>query len=451
MSDNKKSTIAFMTLGCKVNYYETEKLTEKFKSAGFSVVQFDEYADIYVVNTCTVTNIADRKSRKMLHRASRVNKDAIVVALGCFAEAEGDKLLSDESISLVIGNSEKENAFDIIMTAIKDKLETNIENSTSECDINYSDERTRAYVKIQDGCNQFCSYCKIPYVRGRLKSRSPEDIVNEIRKLSDIGYKEVVLTGIHLSSYGVDVSECKNFIELEGRPLYELIRDIAEIDGIERIRLGSLEPRIVSESFAASIAEVKELCPHFHLSLQSGCDETLVRMKRKYNTAEYRTACDILRKYFDNPSLTTDVIVGFPGETEEEFETSMKFVKDIGFSSIHVFKYSKRDGTVAAGMDNQVDEQIKNERSKKLIEAGNELSLQYAKKYIGSTERCLFEEKVFIDGVSYWVGHNERYLKIAVDSDEINDNVENTILSVVPEFVNSNNILVSKVKNALRK
>lgn len=458
MTAGQTFSIAFMTLGCKVNYYETEKLSARFTEAGAQVVPFDEYADVYVVNTCTVTNIADRKSRKMLHRASRINENAIVVALGCFAEAQEDKLSQDERINLVIGNKDKENAFDIIMEAVQKKYEILTLNESIEdlndCSQNTKrfhkpEERTRAYVKIQDGCNQFCSYCKIPYVRGRLKSRECESVIEEIEELAGEGYKEVILTGIHVSSYGVDKSECKSFVELEGQPLYELINKIAKVVGIERIRLSSLEPRIITEEFVRKLSQVNKLCPHFHLSMQSGCDATLVRMNRKYTTEDFSKACSILRKYFDNPAITTDVIVGFPGETEEDFEISRQFVKQIAFADIHVFKYSQRSGTKAAVMPGQVDEKVKNERSKRLIDTGSIISKQYADKYIGSIQKCLVEETILINGKKYWIGHNERYLRLAIEYSDIMGDIENCILEVVPEYCTDSNVLICSAKNTL--
>lgn len=452
MTNQRTFSIAFMTLGCKVNYYETEKLLNRFTEAGIKVVPFSDYADIYVVNTCTVTNIADRKSRKMLHRAKRINSNAIVVAMGCFAEAQGAKLAGDGTIDIVIGNHDKEKAFDIIMeSAIKEYSLP--ENKSSDCitsrEVHNSDERTRAYVKIQDGCNQFCSYCKIPYVRGMLNSRDEEDVLKEIKDLALEGYMEVVLTGIHLSSYGVDKCSCKSFVELNGKPLYELINKISSVDGIERIRLGSLEPRIITADFVKELSKIKKLCPHFHLSMQSGCDETLMRMNRKYTTKDFERACQILREYFDNPAITTDVIVGFPGETKEEFEISRMFVEKIAFSDIHVFKYSKRSGTKAALMENQVDEQVKNDRSRRLIETGGIISKSYADKYVGHLQKCLVEEMVMIDGMRYWTGHNERYLKLAFAYDEHAGDIKKTIVEVIPDHYTDGNLLICTFKNTL--
>ncbi|MBE5938212.1 MAG: tRNA (N(6)-L-threonylcarbamoyladenosine(37)-C(2))-methylthiotransferase MtaB [Lachnospiraceae bacterium] len=441
--------VAFMTLGCKVNQYETEKLQEQFETAGYLIVPYEEEADIYIVNTCTVTNIADRKSRKMLRRGAR-HIGAMVVAMGCFADAAGEKLLSDKDIDVVIGNEKKENAFAIIEEAYNQKTisstlicaanAADIDNTTNNAETCLSQERTRTYINIQTGCNQFCSYCKIPYVRGKLKSRDAKDVVCEARLLAGKGYKEIVLTGIHLSSYGVDKSECKHFTELNGEPLYELVREISEIEGIERIRLGSLEPRIMTEGFVSKLSSEKKVCPHFHLSLQSGCDETLGRMNRKYTTAEYKNACDILRKYYDNPAITTDIIVGFPGETEEEFETTLSYVKEIGFSAVHVFKYSIRTGTKAALMSGHIPEQIKTERSHKLIELCDSLSKEYMEHFLGEEILCLVEECVDIDGEMYWVGHNERYVKLGFKYRE-GDDFHNKIIQIIPCAI-ENNILI---------
>lgn len=425
--------IAFMTLGCKVNQYETEKLQKQCEAAGYIVVPFDGQADIYVVNTCTVTNIADRKSRKMLHRGGRLNKNAIVVAMGCFADAAGESLVDDTTIHVVIGNSRKNEAFDIIDRAAKEKFCNGHEPvfEIAESEHNVIEARTRAYIKVQDGCNQFCSYCKIPYVRGRLKSRDEEDVYGEIVELAKKGYKEIVLTGIHLSSYGVDKSEFNTFTRLEGAPLFNLIEKLASVDGIERIRLGSLEPRIVTEGFISRLAGIKKVCPHFHLSLQSGCDTTLARMNRKYNTKDYIDACDILRKYFDAPAITTDIIVGFPGETEEEFEQTLQYVKAVRFADVHVFKYSRRDGTRAAVMPDQVDEAIKGERSNRLIECTDSLTHDYITGMIGKKQLCLVEEKTEINGEMYWVGHNERYARLGLKADGT-DNISNKVVEIIP-------------------
>lgn len=438
-----------MTLGCKVNYYETEKLTEKFAKNGFKIVPFDSVADIYIINTCTVTGIADRKSRKMLHRAARLNEKALIVAMGCFVDASEENVKKDENIHVLIGNEDKEKAFEIISSKIKEmglsgnKEEDKIESEQTE-EISEIHERTRAYIKIQDGCNQFCSYCKIPYVRGRLKSRDEADVIAEICELADKGYKEVVLTGIHLSSYGVDKSECKSFVELGGRPLYELLWNIAKVPGIERIRLSSLEPRIITEGFVKNISENKKVCPHFHLSLQSGCDKTLENMRRKYTTADYKKACELLRKYYKEPAITTDVIVGFPGENEEDYEISRKFVEDMAFSDIHVFKYSIREGTKAANFSGQVKNEDKDARSKKMIETGHMLTDNYISAMIGKQQLVLVEEKAVISGETYWLGHNERYVKCAFKC-ETDTDYENMIIEALPTKVIAVNTLQCEI------
>ena len=445
----KNNCIAFMTLGCKVNQYETGKLIGQFENAGFKIVPFDTEADIYVVNTCTVTNIADRKSRKMLHRAKRLNDKAVVVALGCMAEADANALKEDNSIDLVIGNSDKADAFNIIMKYIEALNEnTDITATDKSCGSNSGifREHTRAYIKVQDGCNQFCTYCRIPYVRGRLKSRSMHDVYDEACELAKKGYREIVITGIHLSSYGVDMTDCKSFIELRGKPLYELILKLSGIQGIDRIRLGSLEPRIITEEFAGSISKINKLCPHFHLSLQSGCDSTLSRMKRKYTTKEYNNAVDLLRKYYVMPAVTTDIIVGFPGETDEEFETSLRYAKTIGFSSMHVFKYSKRDGTVAAGMNGQINENIKNKRAAEMAEMADCLMKEYEKNFIGHNEECLVEEVIYIDGRRYYSGHNERYIKLVFECDTREDVFVNEIVSVVPQIIYDDGTMLCSYK-----
>ncbi len=424
---------AFYTLGCKVNQYETGKLMEQFAKKGHKIVPFTEIADIYIVNTCTVTGMADKKSRQMLHRAKRLNPDACIVAMGCFVTAERDKVTADDNIDIVICNEEKEHAFDIICEHMKLSSE-----ETEGCfsDGIFSDpcnEHTRAYIKVQDGCNQYCTYCKIPYVRGKLKSRSIEDVCEEAKGLADAGYKEIVVTGIHLSSYGVDKTDALSFIELKGRYLYKLLEELSKTKGLERIRLGSLEPRIVTDEFIKKLSALNKVCPHFHLSLQSGCDETLVRMKRRYNTFEYKAAVNVLRKYYDNPAITTDVIVGFAGETDKEFEASLEFVKEIRFSMVHVFKYSRREGTKAYNMENQVDENVKNNRSSTMISETEKLTKEYVSSFIGKKELCLIEEIIEISGKSYYTGHNERYVKLLIPADEKNSDIINEFAEVVPE------------------
>jgi threonylcarbamoyladenosine tRNA methylthiotransferase MtaB len=428
------STVAFLTLGCKVNSYETDAMQKLFEDAGFQVVDFSEHADIYVVNTCTVTNIADRKSRQMLHKARKMNEKAVVVAVGCYVQAAKDALEQDESIDLVIGNNKKKDIIAILKDYNKgntiqdnEQISTDIirESAHNENIIDLSHEteyedlsiasvaeKTRAYIKIQDGCNQFCSYCIIPYARGRVRSRAKAAVIEEVKNIVQKGYKEIVLTGIHLSSYGID------FTDDNSNMLLDLILDLSKIQGLLRIRLGSLEPRIITEEFANALASNEKFCPHFHLSLQSGCNETLKRMNRKYTTEEYFEKCELLRKYFVNPAITTDIIVGFPGETDEEFETTTKFLKKIAFSKMHVFKYSVRKGTKAENMPNQVKEEKKSERSNCLLELEAAMANKYQNTFVGKEESILIEEYHTIDGNTYQIGHNERYLKLAIQSEK---------------------------------
>ena len=422
--------VALHNLGCKVNAYETEAMQEMLEKEGYEIVPFKEGADIYIINTCTVTNIADRKSRQMLHRARKMNPDAIVVAAGCYVQAqENEHHELDSCIDIVIGNNKKQDLIQILdeyesKCKTEKVIDINHTNEYENLNLSRTGEHTRAYIKVQDGCNQFCSYCIIPFARGRVRSRSLEDVVQEVTTLSGNGYKEVVLTGIHLSSYGVD------FEEQEARKktdLLTLILVVHEIPGIERIRLGSLEPRIITEEFAKTIAGLPKMCPHFHLSLQSGCDATLKRMNRRYTTGEYYEKCELLRKYFDHPALTTDVIVGFPGETEEEFEESKAFVDKVNFYETHIFKYSKREGTRAAVMENQVPEQIKAERSAQLIELGAKKQEVYEKEMVGKDVEILVEEPAQINGKEVQVGHTKEYIKVALESDE---NLQNQIVKV---------------------
>lgn len=423
--------VALHNLGCKVNAYETEAMQEMLEREGYEIVPFREGADIYIINTCTVTNIADRKSRQMLHRARKMNPDAIVVAAGCYVQAqENENHTLDSCIDIVIGNNKKQDLISILneyeakREADKEVIDINHTKEYENLSLSRTGEHTRAYIKVQDGCNQFCSYCIIPFARGRVRSRSLEDVVREVTALAENGYKEVVLTGIHLSSYGIDL----NGEDAAGKPgLLELILAVHGIEGIERIRLGSLEPRIITEEFAKTIASLPKMCPHFHLSLQSGCDATLKRMNRRYTSSEYYQKCELLRKYFDNPALTTDVIVGFPGETEEEFEQSRAFVDKVNFYETHIFKYSRREGTRAAVMDNQVPEQIKTLRSNRLIELGREKQEKYEKSLVGKTVEVLVEEPAVIDGRERQVGHTKEYVRIALDAEE---NLQNQIVKV---------------------
>lgn len=431
--------VGFLTLGCKVNSYETEKMKIKFEEQGHTVVAFEEKADVYIVNTCTVTNIADRKSRKMLHRAKRRNPNSLVVAAGCYVDSSDKKGEKDSSVDLFVTNAMKEDLVAFVVEAMKERNIVPMQVAEEEFEKEHhmtkeamAQKHTRAYLKVQNGCNQYCTYCIIPYVRGPLSSKPVEDVVYEVEQLAKDGIQEVVLTGIHLSSYGVDLTECKNFLELEGRMLLKLIRNVAKVDGIERIRLGSLEPRIITKNFLEELSQIPEVCPHFHLSLQSGCDQTLHRMNRHYSADEYEAGVKMIRAYFKHPAITTDIIVGFPQETEEEFEATCAFARRIAFAQIHVFKYSRRQGTMADAMTGQVDETIKNQRSEKLIGIEKELEKEYQKYFIGKKEEVLLEEVQLIEGREYVVGYNERYVRIAVSCAEMPDAKErcNTIATV---------------------
>ena len=417
--------VALHNLGCKVNAYETEAMQEMLEHAGYEIVPFQEGADIYVINTCTVTNIADRKSRQMLHRARKMNPDAVVVAAGCYVQAQAEKQVIDPCIDIVLGNNKKQDlltalqAYEEAHGDLREVIDINHTKEYENLHLTKQGEHTRAYIKVQDGCNQFCSYCIIPYARGRVRSRAKEDVVAEVTDLAKNGYQEVVLTGIHLSSYGIDFENEDN--------LLSLIRAVHEIEGIKRIRLGSLEPRIITEEFVQAIAALPKMCPHFHLSLQSGCNETLKRMNRTYTSEEFYEKCEILRKYFEKPALTTDVIVGFPQETEEEFETTYEFLKKICFYETHIFKYSKREGTKAAVMQGQIPEQIKAKRSARLIELGEKNRRAYEESFLGKTVEVLVEEKSDVNGKEMWTGHTKEYMKIALESEK---NLQNCILNV---------------------
>lgn len=416
---------ALHNLGCKVNAYETEAMQQLLEENGYEIVPFKEGADVYIINTCTVTNMADRKSRQMLHRAKKMNPDAIVVAAGCYVQAKEASGEIDESIDIVIGNNKKKDLIQILDGLYEKKqgqnkavIDINHTHEYEEMHLNKTAEHTRVYIKVQDGCNQFCTYCIIPFARGRVRSRAKEDVVREVTELAANGYQEVVLTGIHLSSYGVD---------LENENLLSLILAVNEIEGIKRIRLGSLEPRIITEDFVKTISGLEKMCPHFHLSLQSGCDETLRRMNRRYTSEEYYEKCMLLRKYFAHPALTTDVIVGFPGETEEEFEKSKAFIDKVDFYETHIFKYSKREGTKAAVMDNQIPEQIKTARSNELLELDQKKRIKYEEQFVGTTVEVLMEEQIKIDGENYQVGHTKEYVKVALKTEA---NLQNKLVDI---------------------
>ena len=430
--------VALHNLGCKVNAYETESMQQMLEQAGYEITAFAPGADIYIINTCTVTNIADRKSRQMLHKAKKMNPEAVVVAAGCYVESEkytGGNV--DEAIDIVIGNNCKKDLIEILEAYEEGKrseavIDINHTKEYEELHLNKTAEHTRAYVKVQDGCNQFCSYCIIPYTRGRVRSRKSEDVYAEVTRLAKAGYREVVLTGIHLSSYGVD---------LEEETLLTLIEKIHGIHGIERIRLGSLEPRIMTEEFVEAIAKLPKLCPHFHLSLQSGCNETLKRMNRKYTAEEYYEVCERLRKYYENPALTTDVIAGFAGETEEEFAECKAFLEKVRFFETHVFKYSIRKGTRAARMENQVPDHLKTLRSNELIALNEKNSKAYLEEHLGMDLEVLMEEAMTFEGEQYFVGHTREYIRVAVKTEE---NLANRFVKVQAKKILKDLILLGE-------
>lgn len=444
-----KKTVAFCTLGCKVNQYETDAMRGSFEAEGYEVKEFSQEASVYVINTCTVTNMADRKSRQMMHRAKKKNPDGIIVAVGCYVQAAKEQLEEDTLIDLVIGNNMKSQVVQIVEQYIQDNRHTE-DRDAYVADIAHSheyetmhietvSEHTRAYIKIQDGCNQFCSYCIIPYARGRVRSRKMEDILQEVRNLTANGYKEIVLTGIHISSYGLDfehtADEQEDYGPFKNSALIDLIEALSGIEGLERIRLGSLEPRIITENFVRRLCKVPQICPHFHLSLQSGCDETLKRMNRHYTTALYLEKCGILRQYFDRPALTTDVIVGFPGETEEEFAQTERFLETVHFSYMHIFKYSKRRGTKAADMPNQIDPQLQSVRSEKLIALGKRMKDDFLEACKDQEQIVLIEEETKIDGTKYMTGHSKNYIRCAFEMDGLVPNmvIKGTINSKLNE------------------
>lgn len=407
-------SVALHNLGCKVNSYEMDVMQQMLLDRGYKIVPFDEAADIYIINTCTVTNIADRKSRQMIHRAKKNNPDAVVVAVGCYVQTAGDAIVQDGAIDLAIGNNRKKEIVAVIEAYLEkrekcrkqavERIDIGSTKEYEEMQLTGTREHTRAYIKIQDGCNQFCSYCIIPYARGRVRSRAQEDVLREVRGIVAKGYKEIVLTGIHISSYGID----------RGAPeLLQLLTKIHETHGLERIRLGSLEPRIVTEDFAERISGLPKICPHFHLSLQSGCDSVLGRMNRHYTAGEYFQTTEVLRKYYQNPAITTDVIVGFPGETEEEFRMTEAFVRKVNFYEMHIFKYSRRQGTRAAAMESQLTETEKGRRSTILSEAERQMSHDYRAGFLDREVEVLFEEKKETGGKEYWVGHTPQYIKAA--------------------------------------
>lgn len=409
-----RKKVALHNLGCKVNAYETEAMQQMLEEEGYQIVPFAPGADIYIINTCTVTNIADRKSRQMLHKAKKMNPNALVVAIGCYVQAAGKDLEKDAAIDLVIGNNKKKDLIPILKSfdqkeqAGEEILDIGSVREYERLSIDKTSEHTRAYIKVQDGCNQFCSYCIIPYTRGRVRSRSLEDVTDEVKRLANNGCLEVVLTGIHLSSYGMDLHT----------NLLELILAVHQVEGIQRIRLGSLEPRIITEDFVKTLKGLSKICPHFHLSLQSGCDATLKRMNRRYTTQEYLKGCELLRRHFSHPAITTDVIVGFPKETEEEFAQTKAFLETVRFYETHIFKYSRRKGTKAAEMDGQVPDQVKAQRSGILLSLGEENRRRFEQELVGQKTEVLFEEQVCLQGEHFWVGHTKEYVKLAAKSEE---------------------------------
>ncbi len=464
--------VALHNLGCKVNAYEIEVIQQKLQESGYNIVPFAPGADIYIINTCTVTNIADRKSRQMLHKAKKMNPDAIVVAVGCYVQTGIQTIELDDSIDLAVGNNRKNDLVPILEEFLREKnidsMPSKTNHDTTLIDMNRECEyeemtrkgtadHTRAYIKIQDGCNQFCSYCIIPYARGRVRSRKKDDILNEIKGLADSGYHEVVITGIHISSYGIDFVTKGEGDYLDAKQdlraaafkkgyFIQLLEAIQEVEGIRRIRIGSLEPRIISEEFVTRLSRLTKVCPHFHLSLQSGCDATLKRMNRHYTADEYEQKVRLLRAYFDKPAITTDVIVGFPGETEEEFRMTKAFLERIDFYEMHVFKYSKRQGTTAATMPDQVPETTKAQRSELLLALDAEKSTAYRVQYFGKMVTVLMEEeKEFEDGI-YQIGFTESYVKVGLKTEESLSN--QFVTGIVSGFL-TDGILLMQEKNPL--
>ncbi|WP_270415033.1 tRNA (N(6)-L-threonylcarbamoyladenosine(37)-C(2))-methylthiotransferase MtaB [Blautia obeum] len=433
-----KKKVALHNLGCKVNAYEVEAMQQLLENAGYETVPFEEGADVYVINTCTVTNIADRKSRQMLHKAKKMNPDAIVVATGCYAQADTEKLKEDTAVDLILGNNQKTQIVEALEEYEKEHakqvqvIEINHTKEYEELSISSTAEHVRAYIKVQDGCNQFCTYCIIPFARGRVRSRKIEEVLSEVKTLAAKDYKEVVLTGIHLSSYGVD------FPKEERESLLSLIQAVSRVEGISRIRLGSLEPRIITEEFLEGIVKTGKVCPHFHLSLQSGCNKTLKNMNRRYSAQEYAEKCELIRKFYPAPALTTDVIVGFPQETEEDFEESYEFVKKIHFYETHIFKYSRRHGTKAASMDGQLTEAAKAQRSDRMLELHEIRAREYEEAMIGKKMELLLEEEIEIDGRPWYVGHSREYVRAVIsktDAHRVNDLVTVKAVAFVRDHI----------------
>lgn len=434
------ATVAFYTLGCKVNQYETEALIELFKKSDYKIVSFGNYADVYVINTCTVTNLGDRKSRQMIRKAKKTNPSSIIVVVGCYVQRAPEEVKSIEGVNIIVGTDQRHRIIDWIRQYEKEQMTINAVDDImnvkefEELSVTELEGRTRGYLKIQEGCNQFCSYCIIPYTRGLIRSRQPENIITEVKKLVDNGFKEIVLTGIHVASYGKD---------LEDINLLKMIQMVHTIDGLERIRLSSIEPSVVTDEFVNTIKFLPKICPHFHLSLQSGCDKTLKRMNRKYDTKKYKKAVELLSKNIKNIAFTTDIIVGFPGESEEEFNQTYQFVKEIGFSQIHVFKYSPRKGTPAAKMDDQINPMIKEERSRKMIQLGDLLQYGFLSEQIGKTMEVLFENEIE-NKKGLYEGYTPNYLKVRAFSKE---DIKNQILQVDIQDLNKD-ILIGNIKTS---
>lgn len=437
-------TVAFHNLGCKVNSYEMDAMLQELRKHGYKIVAFEEKADIYIVNTCTVTNMADRKSRQMLHKAKKTNPEAIVVAVGCYVQSDTEGVRADAAVDLMIGNNKKKDLVAILenyMNGIEEEsvIDINHTDEYEEMRLTGTQEHTRAYIKIQDGCNQFCSYCMIPYARGRVRSRRKEDILEEIKGLVQAGYQEFVLTGIHISSYGVDLKKAGTSED----DLLSLMQAIDKIAGVKRLRLGSLEPRIITEEFAKGISALEHICPHFHLSLQSGCEETLKRMNRHYTPEQFYAGVELLRKTFEHPAITTDVIVGFPGETAEEFETTRAFLEKVKFYEMHVFKYSKRKGTRAAVMENQIPEPVKTQRSNVLIAMDEKDTAIFREYYLGKEAEVLLEEKKEIGGQEYWIGHTKEYVKVAL-LDDGQDYANYLVKGIITQTFNKEMLLMEQ-------
>lgn len=437
-------TVAFHNLGCKVNSYEMDAMLQELRKHGYEIVAFEEKADIYIVNTCTVTNMADRKSRQMLHKAKKTNPEAIVVAVGCYVQSDTEGVRADAAVDLMIGNNKKKDLVAILenyMNGIEEEsvIDINHTDEYEEMRLTGTQEHTRAYIKIQDGCNQFCSYCMIPYARGRVRSRRKEDILEEIKGLVQAGYQEFVLTGIHISSYGVDLKKAGTSED----DLLSLMQAIDKIAGVKRLRLGSLEPRIITEEFAKGISALEHICPHFHLSLQSGCEETLKRMNRHYTPEQFYAGVELLRKTFEHPAITTDVIVGFPGETAEEFETTRAFLEKVKFYEMHVFKYSKRKGTRAAVMENQIPEPVKTQRSNVLIAKDEKDTAIFREYYLGKEAEVLLEEKKEISGQEYWIGHTKEYVKVAL-LDDGQDYANYLVKGIITQTFNKEMLLMEQ-------